>query len=236
MEPNGGQEYLGAFEPGRAEQLAHGSAVEQKAAIQDLIRKTSATAAMSALQPVPVLDWAILTPLQHRLVQSIAQVRGCPMSDEQVRRVFRAIRRPIFTSQTMLVVSKLVQWIPWVPEIFAASLAYALTFAIGQVSDEYVSRSISVRELEPRLEQISRESFAVTLNMKRDELRALFSDPETRARFDELKKAQGKGTIEDEEAVRRMDAILAEGARRSARSASTALAKRPEGAGARSHS
>jgi uncharacterized protein (DUF697 family) len=236
MEPNGAQEYLGGFEPARAEQLAHGSAVEQKAAIQDLIRKTSATAAMSALQPVPVLDWAILTPLQHRLVHSIAQVRGCPMSDDQVNRMFRAIRRPIIKSQTMLVVTKLAQWIPWVPEIFAASLAYALTFAIGQVSDQYVSRAISVHDLEPRLEQISRESFTVALNMKRDELRALFSDPETRAGFEKLKKAQEQGQIDDEEAVRRMDAILAEGARRSARSASTALAKRPEGERGRSPS
>jgi uncharacterized protein (DUF697 family) len=205
--------FLAALTAERAEQLAHASSEVKTAAVRDLIRKTSATAAATALQPVPALDVAILTPLQHRMVHSIGLIRGWQLEDEQVKRMFRAVRQPIVVSQTTLVAVKLVQWIPGVPEVFAASLAYALTFAIGEVSDQYLSRPFPVGELKSRMEEVSRERFAVALQVKRDELRSLFRDPETRGQVKELTRSRREGKIDDDEVVRRMDAILGTGAR-----------------------
>jgi uncharacterized protein (DUF697 family) len=222
----------GALKPEYAAQLARGSSEEQNAAIQDLIQKTSATAAVTALQPVPVLDAAILTPIQHRLVHTIGLIRGCHLEDDQVKRMFRAIRRPIVVSQTMLVATKVLQWIPWVPEIFAASLAYALTYAIGQVTDEYLLRPTRVEELSSRLEDVARERFTVAARMKRDELRALLRDPETRGRIKTLAKEHRAGKLDEDEMVRRMDAILhgnrrRDGGRVSQQAAPTAPRPRP---------
>jgi uncharacterized protein (DUF697 family) len=201
--------YLGALEPERAERIARGGDEEKARAARDLIHKTSTTAAVSALQPIPVLDAAILTPLQHRMVRSLGVIRGARLEPEQVKCMFRAVKRPIVLSQTMLAVAKLVQFIPWAPEVFALSLAYALTFAIGQVSDEYLARKdIPTEELSSRLTEISKERFTAAFEVKRDEVRALFRDPETRRRIGELRKAHRKGTIDDEEVARRMDAIL----------------------------
>jgi uncharacterized protein (DUF697 family) len=214
MEMHGTLPFWGALEPQRAEQLARGSVEEKTAAVDDLIRKTSAIAAVTALQPVPALDIAILTPLQRRLVRSIGLIRGCHLQEEELNRMFRAVRRPIAVSQTMLVTAKLVQFIPWVPEIFAVSLAYALTCAIGEVSDEYLSHPIPVDQLRSRMEEISSERFATALKVKRDELRALFRDPETRRRIKELKAARRDGKIDEDEVVRRMDALVSEGSSR----------------------
>jgi uncharacterized protein (DUF697 family) len=200
---------LGALEPEKLRDLEHASAEEKKQYVEELIRKTSATAAVSALQPVPVLDVAILTPLQHRLVRSIGLVHGLCLDDEQVRLIFREVRAPVVATQTALVATKLLQWIPWVPEIIAVSLAYAITFAIGQVSDEYFTQSgMSLDELKSRLEGVSKERFAEAVRAKQKEVRALVRNPETRRRVKELRKELHAGTIDEEEETRRLDAIL----------------------------
>jgi uncharacterized protein (DUF697 family) len=204
--------FLAALEPERAEELARGSSEEKAAAVQDLIRKTSSTAGATVLQPVPVLDVAFLTPLHRRLVRSIAVIHGCHLSDEDLDRMFNAMRRPLVASHTMLVLSKLVQWIPWAPEIFAVSLAYALTFALGDVCDQYLSQpDMPVEELGKRVEEFSRERFAMAFKVKRQELRAVFHDPEKRHRVKELKKARRQGKVDDDGEARALDALLGEG-------------------------
>jgi uncharacterized protein (DUF697 family) len=210
--PNTQTPVFGSIEPERAERLVHASEEERTSAVAELIHKTSITAGVSSLQPVPVLDAAILTPLQYRMVRTIGRIRGCGVDDKEVNRMFHAVRKPIIASQAWLLVAKLLQWIPWVPEIFAFSLSYSLTFAMGKVSDEYFTRKgMSVDELEPRLDEVSKKTFAEALDVKRNELRALFRDPETRHRIKELAKKQHEGKIDDDEAARRMDAILGGG-------------------------
>jgi uncharacterized protein (DUF697 family) len=204
--------FLGTFEPERAEPLAHATEEERTRAVEELIRKTSVTAAASTLQPVPVLDVAILTPLQFRMVRTIGRVRGCGVDDKEVKRIFHAVRMPIIASQASLLVAKLLQWIPWVPEILAFSLAYSLTFAIGRVSDEYFrEQGMPLDRLRPRLEEISKKQFAEAVHVKRNELRAIFRDPETRRRVKDLEKEYYEGKMDDDEVVRRMDAILGSG-------------------------
>src|SRR5271165_5992026 len=91
--------YLGGIEPDIAEQLERASAAEKRRAVEELVRKTSATAAMTTLQPLPVLDVAILTPLQHRMVRSTGRGYGRRLDDKIVRRMFRAVRRRIVATQ-----------------------------------------------------------------------------------------------------------------------------------------
>ena len=174
------------------------------------IRKTSATAAVAVLQPLPLVNIATLTPLQHRMVRSIGRIHGCHLDDAAVRRMFRAVRSPIIASQTTIFLAKIVQAIPFFPEAVSVSLAYALTQAVGEVSDQYLSqRGMRVEEMKPRLEAISKERFAEAFRVKRDELSAVFRDPATRRQIAELKKARRDGKIDDAAEAQRMDAILA---------------------------
>ena len=202
----------GAIEPGRAEQLAqHGSPEEKAGAIKDLIRKTSATAGVTALQPIPVLDVAILTPIQRRMARSIGLIRGYRLDDVHLKRMFRAVRRPIVMCQTMIAVVKACKFIPWPgADITQFCLAYALTYAIGQMSDEHLSHpDIPADELKSRLTELTKKSFSATLKSKREELHASLHDEETRRQFKELRKARRERKIDDEELARSLDGILA---------------------------
>lgn len=208
----------GTLERLRAGEFEHASAAEKARAVAEQISKTSAAAAASALQPVPFVDAVILPPMQHHMVRSIGLIHGCHLDDSAVRRMFREMRRPIIAAQATIAVAKIVQVIPFVPEALAVSIAYALTHAIGEVSDHYLSKpGMRVEEMKPRFAVISKERFGEAFRVKRDELRALFRRPEIRRQIGELKKAHREGKIDEGEEARRMDAILGDASHRSSR-------------------
>jgi hypothetical protein len=138
------------------------------------------------------------------------------MDDEHLDRLFHGIRAPVVTSHVVLAATKLLRWFPLpvlpqnlVPELFAASLAYAITFAVGQVGDEYFRQDgMPAKELEPRFERISKKHFADALRAKRKELRALFRDGEARQRVKDLRKEHQAGKIDEAEVARRLDCML----------------------------
>jgi uncharacterized protein (DUF697 family) len=202
--------YLGTFDPSRVEQLDRASAAERTGAVAELIRKTSATAAVAAMQPFPLVDAAILTPLQHRLVRSIARIRRCRLDDDDIKGMFRAVRGPIVASQATIAGAKVFLLVPFFPAAVGVSLAYALTHAIGEVTDEYLSQpGMEVEDMKPRLAVVSKRRFRQVLHVKRAQVRAMFSEPQTRRKIRELGKAARAGQIGPAEEVRQMDALLA---------------------------
>lgn len=185
------------------------SSEEKARAGAKLIRKTSARAAVITLQPVPFADAVILPPIHHHMVRAIARIHGCHLDDRTERRMFRAIRSPMLASQTTIAVAKLIQMIPFAPEAIAVSVAYALTHAIGEASDQYLSsRDVPVDEMKARFETIYKERFGQAFRVKRDQLDALFRRPETRKKIEELSKAHRDGKLDEAEEAQRMDAIL----------------------------
>ena len=202
--------FLGAFTPQCLEQLAHASPQEQERRVDELTRKTSVTAAVAAMQPLPIVDAVLLTPLQVRLVRSIAQIRGRSVEDADVKRMFRAVQMPILVAQAALAMVKLVQRVPWVPRVLAVSLAYSLTCAIGRVSDEYFVHShADVEELATRVAEVSKRQFTGVVRSTRDELATIFREAAPRRRLKELLKARRDGTIDADEEAWRLEAILA---------------------------
>ena len=196
------------FDEGRAE-LEHRSPEEKARAVTELIRKASATSAVTSMQPFPLVDVVILTPLQHRMVRAIAGVYGVQLDAASLRRVFRVIRGPIVAVQTLIALSKFAEVIPFVSEALSASLAYAFTHAIGEVSGQYFSRrSTRVDELESRVVTLSTQEFEEAFRVKRSELEAIFRDPDTRRQIRELKRERRQEKIDVDEEAQRMDAIL----------------------------
>ena len=200
------------------------SPAEKARAVSQLIRMTSAAAAVSALQPIPFVDTAILTPMQHRMVQSIATVHGYHLDRKDVREMFRAFRPRVVQSQLTIGLAKSVPLVPVIFDAIAVSVAYALTFAVGEASDQHFrsQRLTSPDEMRASLEAIYRETFERAFQQKRNELRAMFRSPEIRREVEALKKAHRDGEMDEAEKERRMDEILTRSSRTSPGSADLA--------------
>jgi uncharacterized protein (DUF697 family) len=176
-------------------------------AVQELIRRCSSAVAVYALQPLPGVDSAIVIPVHNRMVGIIARIRGYRID---ARRVDQDILGPLsgellFTHAAM-VGAKLIPFV----DIFAVSVAYALTCALGQVSDEYYRRRRAMAEREMRLhfDACYAKAYEFAFREKRNEFRAMFRDRKVREQIGELKKARRDGTIAAEEVERRIDDIL----------------------------
>jgi osmotically-inducible protein OsmY/uncharacterized protein (DUF697 family) len=191
-------------------EFQNASPAEKARAVSQLIRMTSAAAAVSALQPIPFVDTAILTPMQHRMVQSIATVHGYQLDRNDVREMFRAFRPRIMQCQLTIGLAKSVPLVPVIFDAVAVSVAYALTFAVGEASDQHFrsQRLTSPDEMRASLEVIYRETFDRAFQQKRNELRAMFRSPQIRREVEALKKAHRDGRMDEAEKERRMDEIL----------------------------
>jgi uncharacterized protein (DUF697 family) len=195
-----------------------GATAEEKVrGVRKLVRLSSATAAALAVQPVPLVDSAVMTPIQHRMVEGVIRIcRG--RADEQAQHeIFTALRGDVVAPHVAIAGMKLIPFVPILPDLVAVSIAYALTSAIGEVSIRYCGPGAAMTRAELRgaFAESYRERFERTYRQSRKEVKAMFSgNAEIRRRMRELRDARRAGDIGDQEAEDRADEILAAGQRR----------------------
>jgi uncharacterized protein (DUF697 family) len=148
---------------------------EKSSLVDETIRASSTRAAVLTLQPVAVVDVALLTPLQRRMVEGIAHIRG--RSEAEVTgEIFRALSRPLIGPHVAIASAKLVPFVPLLPGLFAVSVAYALTYALGEFTDAYVRATTPPPpdEMRTSFKAIYRRRFELTYREKREEMKAMF--------------------------------------------------------------
>jgi uncharacterized protein (DUF697 family) len=191
--------------------MADGSnASETTKAIRDVIRRSSLQTAVLALEPVPLLDTAIFTPLQHRMVGAIGRLRGYDLDGEAVQATFRMIRGHLILPNLTLALAKLITFVPVVSELFSGAIGSALTSAIGELADRYfrTGRRMSAVELRNNFDSIFKNEFARAYKERREELRAMFRSSRVRREVAELKRAYRSGAVEPDDLARRMSEII----------------------------
>jgi uncharacterized protein (DUF697 family) len=146
---------------------------DKQHAINQLIATCSAAAGAVALQPLPVVDLFLITPVQVAMVQGIARVYGCPSGIKTVLEVLRAIRISLLVQEGVIAAAKFVPGPGWV---VAASVANASTYAIGRLTDRYFrqGRSTLPPEMRATVERIYKERLACTYREKRRAAEALW--------------------------------------------------------------
>jgi uncharacterized protein (DUF697 family) len=185
--------------------------VEKTRAVEEAIRVASSGAAILALQPVALVDSAIITPLQIRMVRGIARIRGCRDSGVAVKKIYGSILGGLVGPHLTMAGAKLIPIIPVLPDLVAVSVAYALTHAIGELSDCYFLTSPPPQdhEVRSRFDALYRRRFERTYREKRDEMTAMFrQSPEVRRKLRELKRERRTGAINEEEALRRAEELV----------------------------
>jgi uncharacterized protein (DUF697 family) len=124
----------------------HATDAEKLAAVRDVTVVCSVAAAAVAVQPVPLLDVALLAPIHVGMVQAIGQVHGHKLDTKSVVEMLATFGGSIVTRGVIGSVVKVIPVFGWAA---SASMAYAMTYAIGEVSHCYFAsgRGLSAAEL-----------------------------------------------------------------------------------------
>lgn len=173
---------------------------EKDAAVRDVIQVCSIAAAAVTIQPFPLLDTALIAPIQIGMVQAIGRIHGYRLDKKSILEILGTFGASIVAQNVIMAAAKLIPFAGW---IITSSMAYALTWAIGEVSDHYFRNGRGVPEGELR------EMFKRVYEQKKAEKQSQNRGNETlKDKLEQLKKAYEAGLLTDDEFTRKKEELL----------------------------
>ena len=176
------------------------SEAEKARAVRELVQVCSVAAGAMTIQPIPLLDTALIAPIQIGLVQGIGKIHGYKLDSKSVLEILSTFGASVVAQNLIMGAAKLIPFFGWVITI---SMAYALTWAIGEVSDHYFrnGRNVDEDELKAMFERVYKS--------KKEEKAAEHKrDASLKSKLEELKKARKAGLLTDEEFEAKKAAVL----------------------------
>jgi uncharacterized protein (DUF697 family) len=192
--------YLDTLNRVMARDFENASDADKQKAVKEVVQVCAVAAAAVTIQPFPVADVLLMSPIQIGMVQAIGRVHGHKLDKKSVLEVLSTFGASIVAQNVIIAAAKLV---PIFGSIVAMSMGYALTFAIGEVSDYYFKngRGVSSKELKERFKRVYSE--------KKAEKDRQAKDPKLKQRLDALKNAFEAGVISEDEFNRKKEEVLA---------------------------
>lgn len=173
---------------------------EKREAIKDIIQMCSVAAGAVAIQPVPLLDVVLISPIQIGMVQAVGRIHGHKLDKTSVLEILGTFGASLVAQNVIMAAAKLIPFVGW---IIAPSMAYALTYAIGEVSDYYFSHGRGVPESE--LKAMFKEVF----EQKKTERQAAYKEAGSlKQRLTELTEAFEAGLITADEFEQKKQDVL----------------------------
>jgi uncharacterized protein (DUF697 family) len=173
---------------------------EKQQVIHNLIQMCSVAAGAVTIQPIPFVDSALIIPIQIAMVQGIGRVHGHRLDRKSVVEILSTFGAGIVAQNLAIAAAKFVPFMGWVVTI---SMAYALTYAIGEVSDFYFrsGRGASPDSL--------REMFKKVYKAKKAEKESAHKgNASLKDRLEQLKEAHASGLLTQEEFAAKKEALL----------------------------
>jgi uncharacterized protein (DUF697 family) len=129
---------------------------ERDDAVREVIQVCSVAAGAVAFQPFPFLDTLLVSPIQIGMVQAIGRIHGHALDKKTVLEVLSTFGASLLAQNAIMAASKFIPGFGWVVSI---SMAYALTYAVGEVSDAYFrsGRGIEPDELRTMFKKVYKE-------------------------------------------------------------------------------
>ncbi len=175
-------------------------ATRQEAA-RRLVTIGSAAAAAVTIQPLPLLDAVLISPIQIGLVQGVGHVHGYTLDSKSIIEMLGTFGASIVSQNVMIAAGKLVPFVGWA---MSASMAYALTYAIGEVSHAYFASGRGLTST-----QMS-ELFKRVYQDKRQEKRQDMKNGSLKDKITQLRDAYAAQLITEEEFERKKQELLAQ--------------------------
>lgn len=175
---------------------------ERDEAVREVIQMCSAAAAAVSVQPIPLLDIALISPIQIVMVQAIGRVHGHALDKKAVLEIVSTFGASLVAQNVIMATAKLIPFVGWVAAI---AMSYALTWAIGEVSEHYFrnGRGVPQEELKEMFERVYKSKKAE----KQSEHKANAS---LKDRLEQLKEAKAQGLLTDEEFEEKKREMLAD--------------------------
>ena len=164
---------------------------EKRLAVEQLIRVCSVAAGAVTIQPFPFVDTALITPIQLAMVQGVGKIHGYKLDTKSIVEMLGTFGASIVAQNLIMGAAKFIPFFGWVVSI---SISYALTWAIGEVSNHYFrnGRHVDEGELKAMFERIYKS--------KKDEKTAQHKGNKTlKTKLEELTKAHEGGLLTQEE-------------------------------------
>ena len=175
---------------------------EKEEATKDVIQMCAAAAAAVTIQPIPFMDTALLAPIQIAMVQAIGRVHGHSLDKKSVLEMLSTFGASIVAQNVIIAASKFVPFLGWAVSI---SMSFALTYAIGEVSDHYFKsgRGVSPTELKEMFSRVNKE--------KKAQKEAEHSSNDTlKQRLKQLSDAHKDGLLTEEEFAAKKEEMLSD--------------------------
>ncbi len=180
---------------------ADASPEERRDAVHGVIQGCSVAASAVTVQPFPFVDAALITPIQIAMVQAIGRVHGHQLDRKSVLEILSTLGASIVAQNAMMAAAKFIPFLGWMVTL---SMAYALTWAIGEVSDHYFGHGRGVADDEMR------SMFDRIYSQKRAEKQQAHAGNETlRDKLEQLKSAHEAELIDEEAFLRKKEDLLA---------------------------
>lgn len=132
---------------------------ERREAVETIVRLSALAAGAVAFQPLPLLDVLLISPIQIGMVQAIGRIHGHRLDEKSILEMLSTFGASILAQNVVLSAVKFVPFFGW---LTAISMAYALTWAVGEVSDVYFreGRGADASELRARFKTVYKEKKA----------------------------------------------------------------------------
>ncbi len=173
---------------------------EKTRAVKELVQVCSVAAGAVTFQPFPLVDTFLITPIQIGMVQGIGKIHGYKLDSKSVLEMLGTFGASIVGQNLIMAAAKLIPFFGWVVSI---SIGYALTWAVGEVSDHYFrnGRNLDEAELKAMFERIYKSKKAEKTEQHK-------GDKSLRDKLEQLKKAKADGLLTDEEFEAKKNEIL----------------------------
>ncbi len=175
---------------------------EKTTAVRELVQVCSVAAGAMTIQPFPLVDTALIIPIQIGLVQGIGKIHGYSLDRKSILEILGTFGASIVAQNLIMAAAKLIPFFGWVVTI---SMAYALTWAIGEVSDHYFrnGRNVDDAELRTMFDRIYKSK-------KEEKSKEHKRDSTLKTKLEELKEARKSGLLTEEEFEAKKAAVLAD--------------------------
>ncbi len=173
---------------------------EKEAAVTEVIQLCSAAASAVTVQPLPFVDIALLSPIQIVMVQAIGRVHGHTLDTKGVLEILSSFGASIVAQGVIMTAARFVPFFGWLVSI---SMAYALTYAIGEVSDYYFrhGRGVPAGDLKDMFDRVYKDK-------KKEKEKSHGKNTTLKQRLDQLKEAFKEGLLTQEEFDAKKEEIL----------------------------
>lgn len=173
---------------------------ERAEAVREVITVCSLAASAVTIQPFPLVDIALITPIQIGMVQAIGRVHDHELDRKSVLEILTTLGASIVAQNAMMAAAKCIPVLGW---LMTLSMAYALTYAIGEVSDHYFrhGRGVSPEDMRTMFRKVYDEK-------KQEKEQGHSKDRSLRNKLEMLSKLRASGVLTEEEFKAKKEQLL----------------------------